>query len=186
MSILLRLSCVVFALFISACASVDINADYDTRYPFQQLKTYAWMLEPAAVTGDPRIDRNTLLESRVHAAVDRQLKAKGYVLIEDGTPDFFVTYYATLNTRTATTVINDYYHYGPYDWPRYSSTYVYEYEEGTLIVDFVEPDTRKLIWRGSARDEVNFTESPQAKEKKIDEAARLMLSDFPPGRAKQK
>ena len=61
-----------------------------------------------------------------------------------------------------------------------NETFVYTYDQGSLIIDIVEPDSRKLIWRGSATDEVNFSNTPEQKERKINEAVEKLLEPFSP------
>ena len=109
-----------------------------------------------------------------------------------GKPDFWVTYHVTLDRTASVAMLNDDFNYGPgWGWSygyayrpdsSYGSRgrYVYEYDEGTLLLDVVDPQSRQLIWRGSATDEVNFSASPEAKERQINEAVRRMLAKFPP------
>lgn len=61
-----------------------------------------------------------------------------------------------------------------------SETYVHEYEEGTLILDIVEPLNRDLLWRGSAEAKVDRQVSAQRKQKRIKKAVKKILSHFPP------
>lgn len=177
---------------IAGCSTMEINTDFDPRANFADLKTYDWLDEPRKPTGDPRIDDNPILEGRIQAAVDRELAAKGFVRQDSDTPDFLVAYHVSLDKQRSVQHLNDYYGYGP-GWgytysgvrrPGYyaspSSTYVYEYEEGTLIVDIVKPEGRQLIWRGAARDEVRFSNTPENEGAQINEAVKRMMERFPP------
>jgi hypothetical protein len=75
----------------------------------------------------------------------QSLLARGFV--EDRkNPDFNVAFYAAARERLN---INDWgygydccygYGYGPY---------ITEYTEGTVLIDLVDPKTKKLVWRGS-------------------------------------
>lgn len=186
----LGLMIVVAAL--AGCSTMEINTDFDPRANFANLKTYDWLDEPRKPTGDPRIDDNPILEGRIHTAVDRELDAKGFVRQSSGRPDFLVAYHVSLDKQRSVQHLNDYYGYGPgwgYNYaparrPGYyanpSSTYVYEYEEGTLILDIVEPEGRQLIWRGAARDEVRFSNTPAKEGAQINEAVKRLLKRFPP------
>jgi hypothetical protein len=185
----------LFALFLLAaglngCSTMVVSHDYDPDADFARLKSYGWIPEPRKPSGDPRIDHNTLLEERIEKAVETQLNAKGYVKKASGTPDFWLAFYVTLDRKTSVTMLNSYYGYGPgWGWGlRYGgygayglpSAYAYEYDEGTLILDVVEPATRRLLWRGYATDEVNLSQGPKADEKQINEAVRRLLERFPP------
>jgi hypothetical protein len=187
-----RLAPALLAVALAGCSTMEINTDFDPKADFSGLKTYAWIDEPRMPTGDSRIDDNPFLENRVHAAVDRELAAKGFVLATTGTPDFLVAYHVSLDQKRSVQHLNDYYGYGP-GWgytygtvrrPGYyatpSSTYVYTYDEGTLILDIVRPEGRQLIWRGAARDEVKFSSTPSKDSGQLNEAVTRLLDDFPP------
>ena len=188
-----HLTLVVFVTALVGCSTMEVNTDYDPQADFSNLKTFAWIGEPQKPTGDPRIDDNPFLESRVHTAVERELAAKGFVPATSGSPDFLVAYHVSLNEKRSVQHLNDYYGYGA-GWgytyagvrrPAYyaspsSSTYVYTYDEGTLILDIVKPEGRQLIWRGAARDEVRFSDKPSEEGSKLNEAVQRMLKDFPP------
>ena len=59
-------------------------------------------------------------------------------------------------------------------------TRVYDFDQGLLVLDIVDPQTKKLIWRGTAKDAVDLSWSQQRKTAKISEAVQKMLSRFPP------
>lgn len=176
-------------LFISGCSTMKVNSDYNPDVSFVGFQFYNWIPDAPAITGDPRIDGNTLLHDRVQQAIDEQLAAKGYVKSKTDKPDFWVTYHVTLDKQTEIQTINNYYNYGPgWGWryrdyysPFYASeTYIYTYEQGTLIVDIVDPSNRKLVWRGTAIDKVNFSHTPEQKKQKIGEAVTKLFMQFPP------
>ncbi len=58
----------------------------------------------------------------------------------------------------------------------------YEHEEGSLILDFVDAISKKMIWRGVAKAEVQNVDTPEKKEKLINEAVQEILKNFPPKR----
>ncbi len=187
-----RLLGTLLVAVLGGCATMEISHDYDPAASFSDLKSYDWMPGPQQKTGDPRIDDNSLLATRVRDAVETQLAAKGFTKGTVSSADFLVGYHATLNEATNVMVLNNYYGYGPgwgwsyhnrhrpYGWSGAPETYVYTYDQGTLILDVVAPDTRKLIWRGSATDEVSLSASGEAKEKKITQAVAKILENFPP------
>jgi len=59
-------------------------------------------------------------------------------------------------------------------------TYTYTYDEGTLILDFIDAKTKQPIWRGSAKADVRFNNSPEQKRNKVNQAVTEMLKTFPP------
>mgnify|MGYP000367810285 CR=1 FL=1 len=184
---------IFFVLFlVSGCSTIKVKNDFNPDVSFTELKSYEWMVETPKRTGDPRIDDNSLLQNRVKQAVESSLALKGYSKVNTGKPDFWVSYHATLDKRTRIDEINTYNQYSPgWGWrygrggSAYGGQYInerssYTYDEGTLIVDIINPENRELIWRGSATDTVNFSHSPEEKEQKINEAVEKLLEQFPP------
>jgi len=180
---LLTLMCVSFLAW--GCASVSVTSDYDRSADFSQLKTYSWSPKAQPVTGDPRIDNNALLDSRVRSAVDRELALKGFQKASVGTPDFWVGYQAAIQQKVSVMTLNNYYGYGPSRGLNAIDTWNPEtisttYDEGTLIIDIADPKTNRPLWRGSASDVVDENRTPEQREAKINEAVTKLLAKFPP------
>jgi hypothetical protein len=72
----------------------------------------------------------------------------------------------------------DYYSYRTYRGAR--AINYYQYQEGTLILDFVEPFSKTLIWHGSARVAIDYANTPEKREKLIKEAMQKILQNYPP------
>jgi hypothetical protein len=182
---------IVMAALVAGCSTIETSYDFDPKAKFTGLKTYKWLDKPQKLTGDPRIDGNTILANRIHEAVDTELSARGFRKVSSD-PDFLVAYHVSLDKRRSVQTLNSYYGYGPgwgygYGasyrpgyWGGAPETYVYEYEEGTLILDIVNPENKELIWRGSAQDEVNFKSTPEKDQTQLNEAVQQMLEKFPP------
>jgi len=158
-----------------ACSSVSTNYDYDTSYDFAKLKTYRWADIPS------KSDANPLVIQRVGAAVEGQLKAKGYAPAE-GAPDFLVAAYVGKRTRIQVTDTG--YRYGPRGAWYGGGVDVYEYEEGSLVVDIVDARTKQLVWRGTATSILDPDATPEERTERINEAVAKMFKDFPPPRKK--
>ena len=182
----------MLAAVMAGCSSMEVSVDHDPKANFAGLKTYGWLKEPQKPTGDPRIDGNTILENRIHEAVDTELAAGGFKKVTSDA-DFLIAYHVSLDKRRSVQTLNSYYGYSPgwgygYGaayrpgyWTGAPETYVYEYEQGTLILDIVDPKNKELIWRGSAQDEVHFKTTPEKDQSQLNEAVHKMLENFPPG-----
>jgi hypothetical protein len=155
-----------------ACSSVSTNYDYNMSYDFSKLRTYRWADIPSRADADP------LVVQRVAVAVEAQLKAKGYTLAEK-TPDFLVATYVGRQTRIQVTDFG--YGYGPHrGWYGPGGLDVYQYEEGSLVVDVVDNRTKQLVWRGTATGTVDPGATPEQKTKRINDAVAKIFEDFPP------
>lgn len=175
----------------TGCTSLPVRTDYDPAIDFSELETYAWLERTPAAGGDPRIDDNPLLHRRLHSSVDSALQSAGYRMVEAADADFLVSYYITIDDMTSVTYINNYWGYGP-GWgsryyrrspgfyPVFSEPVVFEYEQGTLILDIVRPEGRELVWRGAASRELDDSATPEQRQLRIDNTVRAILKEFPP------
>jgi hypothetical protein len=53
-------------------------------------------------------------------------------------------------------------------------------QEGSLVLDVLDPGAGKLIWRGVAQARISLTASPDVREKRLNLAVRQLMKDFPP------
>ncbi|MFQ5937362.1 MAG: DUF4136 domain-containing protein [Acidiferrobacterales bacterium] len=177
---------------LAGCSTITVSTDHDREANFSALTSYAWM-PPPAENPTARFDEQFVRE-RVHAAVDRELTAKGYRKQPkgSGTPDFLIVYYAALVTKMRATTVTVGYGYSM-GWGSTSGAggtvtaaaqeprgTVYEYEEGSLVIDIVNARTRKLMWRGSAQSKIDDQAPREKNAALIDEAVLEMLKRFPP------
>jgi len=179
-AVLLLTACAL--ALITGCSSVNIKHDYDSDANFAALKTYTWMAAPTNANGSVQaaLQRNSLMDKRIKESTNRQLAAKGYTT-DANNPDFLVTYHVGAENKINVT------DWG-YGYGRYGRLYgggsvdVYQYKEGTLIVDVVEAGSRQLLWRGFATATIDPNASTETRTKKIDEVITKILAEFPPTR----
>jgi len=69
---------------------------------------------------------------------------------------------------------------GAYYGASRSSVDVYQYQEGSLIIDIVDTKTHKLIWRGTARKVLDTNPTPEERTATINAAVAKILEAFPP------
>ncbi len=146
------LSLVLLGHYILAgCSSISVNQDYDPAYDFSKLKTYGFI----PITEEAGIDQ--LNATRLGDAIKANLTAKGYTLAENA--DFGIALFFTKDTKTSIQSTGGYgYGYG-YGYRGYGgmggSTYVTQYDEGTLVIDFVDMAKARIslawCWYRSSR-----------------------------------
>ncbi len=179
------LFCVLLmALALGCASSIDVKHDYDKSQDFAALKTYDWFPEPAIIPGNARtaMARSGLLAKRIKDAVDSELSAKG-LMKDSRNPSFLILKHIGLDDKINVT---DYgYSYGAYG--RYyggawggRNIDVYEYTEGTLILDFIDTKTKQLIWRGCAIGTVDPNKTREEREKRLNKAIAKIMAKFPP------
>ncbi len=183
---------VLLMLVLAGCATTEIHTDYDCKADFSGLKTFAWVPDMKQESQDPRID-NEVTDARIRTAVENVLTAKGYRKTEAGQADFWVTYQAAIEEKLDAKMTNF-----PYTTPSTrdiangnfaqdltwayggSQTFLSHYEEGTLILDIVNPKDRKLMWRGTAQATLEGGRDSAKKEARLNAGIQKIFATFPP------
>jgi hypothetical protein len=161
------------AIATAACSSLSTGFDYDTSADFSALSAYGWIEDEGSSQA------MSLALQRARTAVDAELGARGYRL-DPQAPDFLVSVHVTSQERVQVTDWG--YSYGRHGaWYGSRDLDVYTYDEGSLVIDVVDPTRRALIWRGTASRVVEPDWSPDEREKVVREAVQALLEDFPPG-----
>ena len=171
----------MLALALTACSSVSVKQDWDPNAHFAGLKTWAWQSSTPSVTGNARLD-DPLLHGRIQSALTNALTAKGYTKAVSGKPDFYVAYHIAIQQKLDAQTI--YTGYGPYrGWYGVggAQTVVDTYDVGTLLIDFISPETDNVIWRGSAQSRIQELKTPEQRQERIQDAVDRVLAQFPPG-----
>ena len=148
------------------CSSYRVSHDYDTGADLAGLRTYDWMPQPLEAPGGG--DGNSLIDGRVKNAVNTQLAARG-VRRDSQNPDFLIAYQVSTKDRVRVrnyTFISD---------KKFET-----YEDGALVLDFVAPNGKDLLWRGVAERTLDSNPTPEKIDKRINEAVEKILEGFPP------
>ena len=162
------------AIILAALFAVadDVNTDYDHSFDFSQLKTFA--VKVGTQWGDP------LAEQRVVNAVTKELEAKGWSTAPESTADAIVVIHGATKADQS---LNTFYSgggWGGWGWGGggMATTTVNTVKVGTGVVDIFDAKTKKLVFRGTAQDEIS--NKAEKNEKKIEKATEKMFKDFPP------
>jgi hypothetical protein len=169
---MLRIRFLLFAAvllaFTTAAFSRDIKTDYDHHVNFSQYKTYSWgKIETS----------NPLWDERIKEAVNRELARKGWTEVPS---DGDVTIMAISTTHERPTLRTFYDAFPGWRWGGFgeSTTYVENYEVGTLVIDMFDSRSKKLMWRGSASD--TLPDKPEKAMKDLEKSVDKMFGHFPP------
>ena len=148
------------------CATISVNTDYDDKVDFSQYHSFNFVEQ--STTNDPSVSPFTL--DRIQQATEAQLTAAGYVK-DTNNPDFLIAFHLGKQDKVD---VNSY-GYGYRGWG--GGVDVYEYTEGTLIMDFVDAKENKAIWRATAKGTVGDSGTDTGK---INEAIAAMIAKYPP------
>lgn len=155
-------------------------------------QTYDWLERPVTEIRDSRVDME-VLDARIRRAVDRELFRKGFDKSIGGKPDLLVGYRAALESKIRTSNLNESLGYRTDDgWIEWNDSGIastpggmrvggggWSYDVGTLIIDVVVAETKRLIWRGTARTQVHLNQSDQQREALVNEAVADIIFNFP-------
>jgi hypothetical protein len=176
MGLIVRLVVVLSLLVLLGCSGISVSSDYNKSTDFSRLKTFSWMLKTPK--GDIDVGGVHLLDrERIEDAIAAELANKGYMEIMAGASDFHVTYFVRTEERVQVETMQ-----GPLIRPYWGMGYaeVYQYEEGTLIIDLLDATQQHIIWRGVGKGVVDWQGTTGGKTQLISEAVQKILAQFPP------
>ena len=151
--------------------------DYAKSGNFASYKTYT--VREGTKVGNPLID------DRIAAAIDDQMKAKGFTKANNA--DVAVVYHIAFdkekNIQTWSTGAG----YGPYGygwgggWGMTSTDVrVNEILVGTLAIDMADLKTNQMVWRGLGVKEIDTNAKPEKRDKNISKAVEKIFKNYPP------
>jgi hypothetical protein len=184
-NVLKFLSAMAVAMMLSACASgPTIQSDYDRSVDFSQYKTYGYF-NPMGIENP---NYSSLLGQMFRDAIDAQMQSRGYVLSDN--PDLLINVSARLEDKTQVRTYTDpmyggYYGYrgGLYaPWGGYgygTTTHVSQYTEGTVNIDMVDIDQKRMVWEGIAIGRVNEKKRNENLRQDIMDGVAEMFANYP-------
>jgi hypothetical protein len=202
LNILRALTVVSVSILLAACASgppkptVDYKADYD----FSAVKTIAFYRTSGEVLGDNPMQLSDIQRDRIDEALSYALTNRGFQMVTDASSaDLLLSW--TLDTQNKTDVrtyqtptmgmgmgmgyggyYGGYNRYSAYNcWncsPTRTEVSVQNYTQGTFIVDMIDPELKKSVWRGVTQSRLKGQHSED--QGKYNAAATAIFAAFPP------
>jgi hypothetical protein len=174
----------ILAVTLSACNAFKVKTDYDPTADFSSFKTFAFA-GPADINKGGIYD-NSLTRKRIESAVVRELTGKGLRQVGlDEPQDLLVHYWVGIQDKqrlesTGPTVGVSRYP-GGYGWGAGygGGVTTYEYKEGTLILDLIEPAKKQLVWRATMVG--TLEDSAQDNIERGNKAIAEAFESYPPG-----
>ena len=178
----------IYLMLLNAgCTSITVKHDFDLDVNFINYTTFDWMAQAKERITDisQAYAQNPLLDKRLKKAVDQELLAKGLQKQLEN-PDFLIAYHTGVEDRMNVHSWGYSDWWGPHRFSYYADRDVslMYYKEGTLIIDFIDFETKQLIWRGWAVGVVNDVgivgESPEKINETINSVVKKILEKYPP------
>jgi hypothetical protein len=164
-------------LFLTGCSNeIRVKTDYDREVNLKLYKTYDWLPAKDIEDRNNPLVYNELSDKRIKKAVNMQFQIKGIQHMAYN-PDMRVHYHIIIDDKSVVRPSAYGYYYSPY-WMR-NQMDVYQYREGTLIIDLMDAKNNNLIWRGWGVAVLD-TNDRDLSEAEINDAVYKILREFPP------
>jgi len=177
---------VAMMLLLGSCAVTDMNHDVD----FNRYRTFGFS------TADVQVDnpayKSGLISSKVRKDIKAEFEKRGLVY-DKKNPDLMVSFTTFTEDRQRQSAMGygaypmmypgmfyrgypmmwgyPYMGYGPY-----GGGGVYQYKEGTLIIDIADAKTNEHVWRGLVKGNVSDV---GALQKSIDKGVKAIMKKYP-------
>ena len=188
MSRLMLYVCLSLSVLMTGCVTTyKVATDYDDQFDFENKKTYT-LMAPEGV----KIAHNALVKERIEMALHTQLKAHGLTEVDKESADIWISYFGSNERQTD---INSYEQYnGFYGYnrcyrcvytaiPTTTTVQTVNYVEGTLMIDFIDPATKKLKWRGSTSSRATTSSAAEMtledRDENVNGAVEAILAEYP-------
>jgi hypothetical protein len=161
-------------LLLSAGAMLhaqDVTYNSMPGVNFSTFHTYKWV----EIEGGNYPDQ--IVDAQIKQAIDAQLAAKGFTKVTSDPADMYVGYQTTV---TQSKEWNAYGMGGGLRWGGMASATQSTINTGTLGLDFYNPATKQLIWRGQATKTLNPSKNQQKNISNLNKAMAKLLKNFPP------
>lgn len=119
------------------------------------------------------------IDTRVITALEAELKRKGFSRATEN-PDLLVSYAVAMDSSISGADFNEAYADDfPIAIPEPEPNQQLHYHQGTLIVDFVDSKSRKLLWRGAIMAGVSMDVSDHERDRRVRHGVHILLGHFP-------
>ncbi len=147
----------------------DVKYNYDFGANFSKYHTYQWMNLPTA-------HPDQLIDQQIKEAVDAQLAAKGLTKVI-GNPDLQVGYQIAVDQERQW---NGWGMGGGLRFGGMGSATSSTINVGTLGIDFFDPATKSLVWRGTGTKTIDPSSNPEKNWERMQKAVGKIMKHFPP------
>lgn len=152
-------------------ASQEVATVQDPSVNLSHFQTFAVKI------GTPWGDASS--ESAAKDAVVKNLEAKGWKETDESSCDAVVIVHGARQGKQTLQAFYESlpgYGFQSVGAPALADSDVYEYKEGTLVIDIFDAQTKRAVFRGVAK---KVTSNPGTRDQQIDKATKEMFKSFP-------
>lgn len=157
----------------SCVPTQQVFTDYDRSAHLSEYQTFGWADPVFIEARNNPLYYNELNDKRIKDAVAVQMQTRNYKYSDN--PDLLIHYHIIIEDKTAVRT-DPYGYYGPY-WMR-TQVDVYQYREGTLIIDLMDANNKNLLWRGWITSFLK-NQGPEKMDASISDGVRKIFAEYP-------
>jgi len=173
-NVVVGVACAIGFLLLAAgvASAQDIKTNYMPGTDFSKYHTYKWVTINNAEQADP------IVAQQIKDAIDTQLASKGMTKTDGDPADMYVGIQTSIQQQQQWNAygMGGGWRFGGGMASATSSTL----QIGTLGVDFYDPATKQLVWRGEATKTLNPSKNAQTNLNRVNQAVAKLLKNFPP------
>ncbi len=171
------LAITVMLSIMTGCAS-NVVTDYDSTATFGSYGS--WNFAPSGESGN---DYVSLDGARVVQAIEREMKREAMRKVEAEEADLLVAWRIESEERLERQGATFGFGFGSgnFGWGLSAPPPVEKIEEGKLVLEFVDSDSKRVVWRAASKRYLNEDQSTETRRELIDSIVADMFESYPPG-----
>ena len=166
---------VTVLFLLGACSSSpSVSTDYSSDYDFNTVKSFH-------VVGDDQYKNPYLSDinrDRINQSIENELREDYLVERSETDADILVTYFVVTKDKVKVTSTPSTSYYSRYGSVLASDVSARSYVEGTLIIDVIDADSNKSVWRSEAVKSIKNYDSAKERDKEISKMIDAMFDHF--------
>lgn len=168
----------ILTLFIASC-SVNVHTKHDKTVDFSRYKTFCWLNGCEFTYSGPTYLNDSLLREKIKNAIIAEMNSKGLVH-DESNPDLLLDFHISVENESS--VVYHHHDEDSYQFKPFAEPEVINYLKGTIVIDMVDKQDAKMVWRSEAIGYMNV--HPDLSEKNIRKGIKTTLKNFPPKKLK--
>jgi hypothetical protein len=169
----------VVVLVLSGCAS-NVITDYDSGAAFSSYSS--WDFAPSKEGEQSFV---SLDGSRIQSAIEREMGGENLQKVATDEADLLVAWQIVAEERLerggSGLGFGLGFGTGNFGWGLSTAPPIEKIEEGKLVIELVDSETRQVVWRSASRRYLNERQTSESRQELIDEIVTDMFEEYPPG-----
>ncbi|MBV8143046.1 MAG: DUF4136 domain-containing protein [Verrucomicrobia bacterium] len=179
---------VLLALSFAGCATkFETSSEQASNADFTRRSTFRFVPDKSQSAAEAVGSSNPDWRGIISQDILKVLNAKGYRFFPNRQTDLLVAFHIVLTDHESVTTLDNYLGYpltptqsAQADLSKFQDpTHPGEASKGTLIIDFVDPKKKVLLWRGWAKTNLDLKQSVEKLQALAKASADQILAKFP-------